>query len=221
MSSEVRRWWSDDRIQWYERAAEHTDFHARLAAELSRIIPEGCSIAEYGCGLGYLAYELYKLGYDITAYDTDSEVLRKAEERTGLSIYEECDCYDISTSSDYAIAMFFGRITEEGNIERLMKPLKQGLIYITGGGSARHTAPSLVSGFLNDRKIPFSVRELELEFSQPLKDADDATAFLRTYYRNEELLKDKASNLKPYGRDGFEYILENRKELTIYTIRKE
>lgn len=221
MSSEIRRWWNDARIQWYVRAAEYTDFHLKLAKELCKIIPAESSVAEYGCGLGYLAYELYKLGYNITAYDIDADAIKKAKERTDLSIYAERDCYELNSSFDYAIAMFFGRITEPGNIERLMRPVRHGLIYITGGGSARHTAPSLVSEFLNGRKLSFSVRELDLEFSQPLKSSEEASAFLKTYYRNDELLKNKASNLKPYGRDGFEYILENRKKLTIYTIGKE
>ena len=221
MSSEIKRWWNEDKIQWYERAAEHTDFHSRLAKELSSIIPAKSSIAEYGCGLGYLAYELYKLGYNVNAYDIDADAIKIAKERTNTDIYTESDCYELSSSSDYAIAMFFGRITEPGNIERLMKPVRHGLIYITRGGSARHTDPSLVSEFLNGRKLSFNIRELELEFSQPLENSEDASAFLKTYYRDEELRKDKMSHLKPYGKHGFEYIMENRKKLTIYTIRKE
>ena len=219
MPSGVSRWWNEDRIRWYERAAEHSCFHERLAEAIEAEIIDG-TIAEAGCGLGYLSERLYRDGYDIAAYDIDHAVIERAIERSGLSIFRECDCYDIKEPYDYMIALFFGRITEGSNFDMLMKGVRKSLIYIIGGHSARHTSNESVDAFLLGRSCSYRSSCIELDFSQPFIDKTDAERFLSSYYSGKER-EDKEKRIKPYGQYGYDYILENQKKLTIYRIEKE
>jgi len=130
MSSEVKIWWSDNKIDWYERAASFTDFHKRLAYKLSLIIPKNSSIIEIGCGLGYLAYELFSLGYDLSAYDIDSRIIERARSRTGLDIYHVANCYSLNKSCFISIprsnifTIGCDLISSSNSCEKIMKSRK-------------------------------------------------------------------------------------------------
>ncbi len=219
MSSGVSRWWNEDRMRWYERASELSCFHDHLAEMIENDIKDGIT-AEAGCGLGYLSEKLYRSGCNITAYDIDSTVLERARERSGLNIFRECDCYDIKDPCDYLIALFFGRITEGNNLEKLMRCVRRRLIYIIGGHSARHGTDDNVKDFLESRNINYSRSSIDLDFSQPLIDKADADRFLSEYYSGKEK-EEKKKRIRPYGKYGYDYILDNPKKMTIYRIEKE
>jgi len=59
--------WSEKRIEWYQRAVAYNRFDAALADAVEPFLPLGETVCDLGCGIGYLAAELARRGYDVTA----------------------------------------------------------------------------------------------------------------------------------------------------------
>lgn len=218
MRSEITPWWDSRKIMWYNRAASHSNFHKTLSDELSKLIDIKESIIESGCGLGYISEELYKRGYKITAYDSDKTAIESARERSGLDIYSIADCFNLQLSADTLLTVFFGKITDEDNFDRLTRNIKKQFLYVTGGGAARHTTTANIEDFLKSRSIPFNKTKAIIPFHQPLKDETEAEDFLDTYYKGE-LKEIKRRSLKNCNDTLYSLLLENNKEITIFDIK--
>lgn len=209
-------WWSNDRIAWYERAARFSTFHKKIANVLYPML-KGKHVAEFGSGLGFLSEELCKLGLDINAYDIDKNAVDRAIERTGLSIYHVADCYDINEEFDVALAFFFGKITENDNLSRMTRNVKEKLIYVTNASSNRHTTPEFIAKFLDGKRIQYTISNLVMDFPQPIKDIDELNAFLSSYYDDKTIKEKKKTTIK-VDNDEYPYLVENKKNLTIFEI---
>ena len=72
---ENQRWWSKEKIEWYERAAAYSDFHRTLASEIEPYIDMEDSILELGCGEGRDAIHLLCQGYRVLATDISPEAI--------------------------------------------------------------------------------------------------------------------------------------------------
>lgn len=220
MSSEIKKWWDDDKIRWYIRGAASSDFHQKLASILSRMVNKNESIAELGCGLGYLTEELSKLGYNITGYDNNSTVIDIASKRCKNAHFETIDCYTLDTAADVSIALFFGKLTEEENLKCLLKSAKKRLIYITGGGSKRRTSDDEIERALENKELSYKKTKAALNFDQPLLDRDEAERYLDAYYKGT-VKEEKRKRIEKVDSDEFGYVLRNLKDLSIYEIYKE
>lgn len=219
MCSQVSKWWNDDRIMWYKRAAENSSFHKSISSYISRYITSDESIAELGCGLGYFTNEMDMRGYQINGYDIDNDAISFARNNFKKNIYTLKDCFSSDISADIAICIFFGKITHNDNFEKLSNIARKKLIYITGGGSERHIPTCEIDTFLKDRNTEFEKEETTIPFHQPFIDLDEAEQFLSTYYKGTSL-EGKRRMIHPTEDERYRYILENNKKLTIYIIQK-
>lgn len=72
--------WTDQSMDWYEQAALHCDFHRRVAC-LAQPSLEGCdTIADLGCGLGYLSMELSSFCRRMICVDVSTPALGRLAE---------------------------------------------------------------------------------------------------------------------------------------------
>ena len=68
-------WWTDEKIGFYDRAASASDFHRRLADLLEPYLGQAASIAELGCGLGFMTAQLTDRDHAVTGYDNDQRAV--------------------------------------------------------------------------------------------------------------------------------------------------
>ena len=67
--------WTQERIAYMDDACRRTDFHQRLAAELSPYLRRTNRICDAGCGLGYLSLALAPYVGAVTAVERDGQAL--------------------------------------------------------------------------------------------------------------------------------------------------
>ena len=79
-------WWTDRSIEWFVRASEASSYHTVLSDKIADLLASCKSVLELGCGLGYEAELLQRKGFEVTAVDSNEDVIRLAKERSGLDI---------------------------------------------------------------------------------------------------------------------------------------
>ena len=213
-------WWSNEMIKYYERAASISSFHKELASLIEGVIDKDESVAELGCGLGYLSAELASRGYNITGIDNDDAAIAFAKEKFPSVRFIKEDAYKEEIKADVSLCVFFGRLLEEDNLTSLLSTASSRLIYLTNEHN-REANPSFdkskaLSDKLKRRGIKHSVSYHTLNFDQPLIDEEDAKAFLSSSYR-----KDIPLHLIPSNRSDYRYLLPKVKAFGIFTIHKE
>ena len=186
-------WWDEERIGWYDRAAEGTLFHRSLAGCLEKYISKDERILELGCGLGYVSELMHRDGYSIMATDNDPLAIENAVKRSALKIFSILDADGPIPETDTLLMIFFGRITEGNNLQRYLASAGK-IIYVISEhrgqsnelrkrpGEPESTIRFLESrGNVSYRHIPF-----EADFSQPLEDENDARRYIERMYGNEK-----------------------------------
>ena len=93
-------WWTDEKIGFYDRAASASDFHRRLADLLEPYLGQAASIAELGCGLGFMTAQLTDRGHAVTGYDSDQRAISWAARRFPFSAFRCRDCYSLGLVAD-------------------------------------------------------------------------------------------------------------------------
>ena len=219
-------WWDDEKIKWYERASVSTDFHQKLASELEKHISKDERITELGCGLGYVSEILMQNGNDIISYDNDWNAIRKACQRTGMT--EQFRFLDATTDeiprSSCILMLFFGRLSENGNLHRYLKSADK-IIYVISehrgqNENLRKTEgePEKTIDFLSKQKgIKWERVPFHADFSQPLDSLSDAQRYITRMYGNEKIDK----YLRYLKKTEETYLLPNDKHISIFIITKE
>ena len=220
MSLEVKPWWNENRIKWYERASKCSDFHKKLTKAIESMISKDDTILELGCGLGYCTELLYKDGFCISAYDIDASVIEEARMRSGLDIFRQGDSYKLDDNANTLLLVFFGKITKGNNFDIFSKLAKKTIIYVTGGGSLRHTSEKEVEEFLRGRRLRYEKQVQTIAFHQPLEDEIEVEEYLCSYYEGQTL-EEKREKIKRLKSARYKYILENNKKIAIFKIDVE
>lgn len=229
--------WSPQTLEWYLRASAYEDYHAKTAALLAPYVADG-TVCSLGCGPGRLTLALLRHIPRITALDCDPMALdalrRDGAAFPGLEILE-ADAMTLPKERcwDHLILSFFGKITAEGQLSYFLAHCRRQLISIVNaapkssfsstGSTARMKdyAPQ-VTELLTRQGLPFSYLPLTLDFGQPLRDLEDARAFIRQYSPPDCPPPDDCAlldRLSPLPEGGF--YLPHRKEIGIFIIRKE
>lgn len=85
----------DDTIRYYDEAA--ADFYQNtVSADMSehyqvfeKYLPQGGRVLDAGCGSGRDALHFRNQGYEVTAFDASSEMVRLSSALTGLNVLQE------------------------------------------------------------------------------------------------------------------------------------
>jgi len=185
--------WTAQSIAWYARAAEQAGYHAALARAMRSFIDPSWTVADMGCGLGFLSLELAGMATRVEAFDTDPlclrELGRRIAERGIANVNPRLeDALACMERFDCAVLCFFGRpghralsfLERAGRViavvnARNSRPL------VPGRGRQGLESDAETSKLLNEAGIPYKRVSLDLEFGQPLDSREDALAFAAHY----------------------------------------
>ena len=207
--------WTEQSLAWYARAAARSSFHRDLARAcldcLARTDRQGSgpgehsgpggnggtTVAEFGCGPGFLARELALVAHvRITGLDQDAHCTAFAQAHltpgcAGLA-FEHRDVFTLPGNRqwDVVLACSFG--SAEELCTHFVQHARKCVLFIVRSKQEEPLIPSQrarkrtyaedVAAFLHQQGCLFTSVPLELEFGQPLTDRDDARAFVRHYY---------------------------------------
>ncbi len=213
-------WWTDEKIGFYDRAASASDFHRRLADLLEPYLGQAASIAELGCGLGFMTAQLTDRGHAVTGYDSDQRAISWAARRFPFSAFRCRDCYSLGLVADTSIAVFFGRLTSDDNCERLLETCSRRLIYVDNeheeyeGCSWKHFQKT--EDFLRQKGLRHSFQKCHLRFDQILSSRTELEDYIRVNYteRSREFSR-------PVVEEGGLIRVINDKAFSIFAIDKE
>ena len=210
-------WWSDNKIMFYERAANASSFHNDLALLISNYLDINESIIELGCGLGYITSKLKDKGFNIKGIDNDEKAISFAKKTFLNSSFTLGDAFTIKEIPDVILCVFFGRIKEENNLDKLLSLCKKKIIYIqnehAGSLETSFERSKETALFLKNKGLSFSYSSHRLSFNQPLKNKEEVSLFLNENYKKREvnITIEKSNN-------GF--IAINNKAFSIFEIIK-
>ena len=216
-------WWTDQSIEWFERASSSCDYHRRLVNCIEDHIKKDESILEPGCGLGYEAELLSDDGFSIQAFDNEEKAIKAAQERTGKDIYFCSDAKQVQTKADTVLCINFGHIENTSDLKTIASHAKKKIIYIISrhSGHGQDTRPDRteeICRILEDAGYSYEKEEIQLEFNQPLRSFEEAEDFIAWTYlgknKNEYLRFLKGSEDPEYP-----FVFKNRKSLVLFEIK--
>lgn len=213
-------WWTEKRIAYYERAQEASPFTGQLADLIEPYLTG--SVAELGCGLGFMTDELRRRGHVVTGYDTDPLAISYAKRHFPISCFRQEDCYSLKDVADTSLAIFFGRPTVDDNLTKLMDTCTHRLVYIANEHADAcqcdwHVSASTET-FLADKGYRFTAMRCSLSFDQPLFDEAELAE-----WTDENYTKRGRTLTRPIRRQaqGWPIVVECGKAFTIFIIEKK
>ncbi|MBO4394701.1 MAG: class I SAM-dependent methyltransferase [Spirochaetales bacterium] len=215
-------WWTQESIEWFERASKMSDYHIRLADEIEKLLPPCKTVLEFGCGLGYESEILSKRGYDVTAFDIDQNVINRAKARTGLDIFHACDANQSDASADALLCINYGHIGKIDHLEALLSHAKVRLVYVISrhnahGTDTRPDRTEEIKKLLEENGYRFSMKEISLAFDQPLRSMDEAESFIEWTYLGKH--SQRYMSFIEKTEDGmYPFVFRNRKENVLFSI---
>lgn len=244
MCTAVSRWWTPQKVEWYVRASQCSDFHERLAIEIASLVPKDKSILEVGCGLGYMTYALAKMGYEIRGIDNDETAVEKALELHGHLDFKRTGCTgskgpsvcgkDLFALEDYrtsqrkanvVLAVFCGRIDEDG-LGSFGRLAGERVLYIVSqhkNNSIRANRTDKICEYLEKSGHRFTFKELSMRFDQPFETLDEAARFFEIQYGTKvgnqagnQALPVKGNKRCLSGK--YPYVFENEKKMSLFDI---
>ena len=219
MRSDVA-WWTEKKIEYYERASQASSFHRTLASIIEKNIRKDDSIIELGAGLGYVTEFLYNSGHAIKAYDSCPNAVGFANKRAGFDLITLSDAYDIRDKADVVLMLFFGSIRDEKSLDYFMNLADKKVIYAISRHkgnpySERKDRRDEIASLLNECKVKFSIIDTSLNFDQPLKE-EEVKEYFSISYGN-----DRIPALEKNDDENYPLFFRNRKEISIFIIEKE
>lgn len=189
--------WTEERVQWYQRAVDYTGFDKKLIALLLPALPVGETVCDLGCGTGYLALELARQGYAVTAVDRsdvciDHLIVRREQEGLERLTIRRADWKTIPPGMrwDHVLMAFAGKLDQD--LERYLALCRRQLILVVKTSSQSHVqAPGIPPRFRRDAdaleeklrglNLTYRRRDEALEFGQPLRSLEEARRYLAAF----------------------------------------
>ena len=222
--------WTQERIAYMDDACRRTDFHQRLAAELSPYLRRTNRICDAGCGLGYLSLALAPYVGAVTAVERDGQALavlkREIETRhiaNVTAVRGDVLAYRPDEPFDAMVFCFFGSMEEILATAARCLPEKRWLSSFRTTASTvprQHREPGRHSyetacRILTEKGICFTARTEAFDFDQPFRSLEDARRFFELYGGNE----DWRSRLVETGDPEFPWQLPSRREFGLITFQ--
>jgi len=197
--------WTPQRIEHYRQASEYTAFHKKLSVLVQPYLDTKWTLADLGCGPGFLDFHLAPMVAEITAVDCDPgaisaldaeldarfytnqrRVTEKIHTRLGDALALEGQSWDV------VLLSFFG--LNDGLLRKLL-PLarRRALIFMHAhnvspgfegfGASVPSNRDDKFSSdelerWLQNENYSFKKTVMEMQFGQPFKTIEDIHTFL-------------------------------------------
>lgn len=228
--------WKPGMVPFMRDAAEYGPYYERLAQALRPNLRADWRICDAGCGLGYLSLALAPWVRQVTAVDVCAEALQvlrencRTREIGNLDIRQE-DIRTVEAERPFDAMVFccFGDMEEilaagkrlcDGTLFCLI-PKEDTFSFSPGSVRRPHNPFQRAWRCLEERRIPFESRTLELEFGQPFRSLADACRFFEVYRRTGDRtpLNDAAvrGRLRETGERAFPLYLPHPKTIGFLT----
>ncbi len=224
--------WTQKRIEWYERAIKWTGYDKALAAAVRPHIDEGDNVCDLGCGTGYLALELARQGFNVSAVEKSREAMdylnRYASSVSGIEMIHS-DWADVAGRRwDNVIMCQTGSFDTE--LKYYLTLCKKKLIVIGKSrtkrwlSAVRHSDGASKNEKLSEILINigprFIYKEFSAELGQPFLSLEEAEEYLRCYDIQGAAYERAIEKIEPTGDVRCPFYLPYKKEMGIWVIDK-
>lgn len=227
--------WSEQSRAWYIDAARSSSYHREQAALCASFLHGPTTVAEFGCGPGFLSMELAKLGFATTGLDMDAGCMdfarRESAQRCLTNIvFEERDALalDADASWDCVVCCHFGDLATD--LDTLLSHTRNILLAFVRRPEEEPLVPgrerrckqdaSSVTESLRQRGAGFVRTDCDFEFGQPFASSGEARNFVRHYTKNALSDSEAEAFLAPrlvQTPSGF--YLPHKKRLALFAIK--
>lgn len=227
--------WNSNTIKWYQDANRYSGFFKKIADLIAPKLEGYATLCDMGCGLGLVDLELSKRIERITCVDINKEAIRELEKNIEYRKIENIQtrlisCDDIHDNWDVIYLSFFS----SHQIEKFLPYCKklfaivdkkhENKPYLEKYRAFHRNTYDKVEQQLNEKKIPYSVTEVSLEFGQPLVSVDDAKNFIKTNYADvsdDDLNQFLAHHLVKTKNKNYPYYIKKNKTIGIFEVKGE
>ncbi len=228
--------WTEERVLWYQRAVAYTGFDRKLLEWLTPYLPREESVCDLGCGTGYLALELARQGYSVTAVDRSGVCMERLRERRRLQGLENLELWEADwqnlmpgTQWDNVLMVFAGRLDQE--IEYYLSLSGKRLILVVKTSRQSHvqakgTLPlyrrdaGQLEEDIRSLKLKYTRLDGALEFGQPLCSREEARQYLAAFQVDADQPDGALERLVETGDPDYPLYLPGSKELAAFIIEK-
>lgn len=186
--------WTPEIVRFMEDAACASDYFQRLARVVTAGLPQGASVCDAGCGMGQLACEMARLGFNVDALDKSAAAVRYARSLSARSEHGErvhvrvgdfsegggpsCDRMVFCLSASVRDAFWAARTAGAKSlvvVNKVHARVEYGDEYL----GSRPVVRDAQAEYDDVRAcgIVGSVRELEFEYGQPFRSLEDARCY--------------------------------------------
>jgi SAM-dependent methyltransferase len=226
--------WSQQRIEWYQRAVAYTHFDRLLADAIVPYLPKGETVCDLGCGTGYLAMELARRGYAATAFDANEltqDYVRQEAKRRGLPglTPQRGSWFDLPREPhwDHVVMVFAGHLDQDLSLflslcrKQLILVLKDGddsHVQADGVSLLKHVPAQQVEAQLGGyRYLSF---DLKAPFGQPLKSEKECRAYLTAFGVDTHSADSALHRVQESDDPLYPLYLPNEKRMKLFVIEK-
>ena len=211
-------------------AANETDFHRRLAAELLPYLTPEDAVCDAGCGLGHLSLALSPHVRTVTAVEREQRALAVLERELALRHIKNVHpcCEDVFVHRpekpyDAMVFCFFGSIEEilaaavrccRGTVLAVVRNDARHRFSGKSRGPGRHSYDTACR-ILTEKGISFTTRAASFAFDQPFRSLEAARRFFELYGGSE----DWRARLVETGDPEFPWQLPSRREFGLITFQ--
>ena len=227
--------WSEQSRAWYIDAARYSSYHREQAALCASFLHGLSTVAEFGCGPGFLAMELAKLDFVTTGFDIDAGCVAFARRESAQRylaniVFEERDALalDAGASWDCVVCCHFGDLATD--LDTLLSHTRNMLLafvrrpeeepLVPGREKRSKQDASMVEASLRKRGAGFVRTDCDFEFGQPFASSGEAKNFVRHYTKNALSDSETEAFLAPrlvQTPSGF--YLPHKKRLALFAIK--
>jgi precorrin-6B methylase 2 len=224
--------WNVNTIRWYQNANQYTGFFERLADLIAPMLTPSTSFCDIGCGLGLIDLALSNRVRAITCIDINAialAALKDAIKNRGITNItpRQMSGDDVCDQWEVILTSFFGSRDPQQFLPYCQKQIAVVVNKESRGASLEHfktfhqNSVQQVVSDLSQKKIPYSLTEVTLDFGQPLASLDDGVCFLNHHYPkmpSSEISQYLDAQLIETGDSVFPYYLPKKKALGIFEI---
>jgi predicted RNA methylase len=207
--------WRDNKAEEYEIAAVKSGFFRNIVSEIILELGEDetkkSSFLDLACGTGILSRTLAPFAGDILSIDISEDAISFLKERMGSINNIKAVASDISDINlkeinyDYLILSYFGNPERDDSFPFINHANKGGIIVTPQNNKPekkdsdarksrlKHRGHEKIwTEFLAGKGFEYKVKRCSLDFSQPLKNMEEAVSFFKGFHEETaipELLK--------------------------------
>lgn len=199
-----------------KQSGEFTSFYEKLALLVAPYLDTAWDLADFGCGLALLDFEIASKVKSITAIDIEPKILAEVDNMIDEELYSgnesvgiietlQADTSNLSEDMRWDVVLFnFYNVPFEELDELISRANRRAIIIVDGKESNMkfhpksvtrnaYTAPDLEKHF-NEKGYKFKKEVVEMQFGYPFKTLGDVQRFLE-HYQEEEISNDAALNV--------------------------